>query len=177
MYGKLFKYRKVDAVMADKALAVMNRHGWYLVEELVPFSFFSNKVEMDMKAHMAARMLTFTPPDKFDLGKPEFPEIKPTTKLVDLLGENSFMLFSILKVDCKWLAKNPKEWDDDPDYRKIKEFVRTVKTVNDCAERGVKMITEYAAILTNDEKMRDWLLGVELYRKKYPDFNIKTLNK
>jgi hypothetical protein len=59
-YGKLFKYRKVDAVMADKALAVMNRHGWYLVEELV--SFFSNKVDMDMKAHMAARMLTFTPP-------------------------------------------------------------------------------------------------------------------
>ena len=39
------------------------------------------------------------------------------------------------------------------------------------------MITEYAAILTKDEKMRDWLLqGVESNRRKYPDFNIKTLN-
>ena len=28
MYAKLFKYRKVDADLADKALAVMKRHGW-----------------------------------------------------------------------------------------------------------------------------------------------------
>ena len=60
----------------------------------------------------------------------------------------------------------------------MKQFVRTVKTVNDCAERGVKMITNYATILTKDEKIRDWLLqGVEMNRKKFPDFNIKTLNK
>ena len=62
MYGKLFKYRKIDAVLADKALAVMNRHGWYLVEELVPFSLFSNKVDLDMKSHMASKMLTINPP-------------------------------------------------------------------------------------------------------------------
>ena len=56
--------------------------------------------------------------------------------------------------------------------------MRNVKTVNDCAERGVKMISEYAAILTKDEKVRDWLLqGVEANRKKFPDFNVKTLNK
>ena len=63
------------------------------------------------------------------------------------------MLFSIMKVDHKWLVKYPKEWDEDPDYMKIKEFVRTVKTVNDCAERGVKMITDYAAVRTNDESL------------------------
>ena len=178
MYAKLFKYRKFDADLADKALAVMKRHGWYLVEQMVPMALFSNKVDMDTKSHMASRLLTFTPPEKFDLGKPKFPEIKPGTKLVELLGVNSYMLFSILKADYNWLQKDPKDWNADPDYLKVKEFVRTVKTVNDCAERGVKMITEYAAILTKDEKMRDWLLqGVESNRRKYPDFNIKTLNK
>ena len=60
----------------------------------------------------------------------------------------------------------------------VEQFVRTVKTVNDCAERGVKLISEYAAILTQDEKARNWLLqGVELNRWKFPDFNVKTLNK
>ena len=60
----------------------------------------------------------------------------------------------------------------------MKQFVRTVKTVNDCAELGVKRITDYATVLTKDEKKRDWLLkGVEMNRKKFPDFNIKTLNK
>jgi hypothetical protein len=46
MYAKLFKYRKFDADLADKALAVMKRHGWYLVEQMVPMALFSNKVDM-----------------------------------------------------------------------------------------------------------------------------------
>ena len=50
------------------------------------------------------------------------------------------MLFCILKVDQKWLVNNPKEWDEEPGYTKIKDFVRTVKTVNNCAEIGVKVV-------------------------------------
>ena len=61
-------------------------------------------------------MLTITPPDKFTLGKPSFPEIKPGTKLVDLLGENSYLLFSILKVGFKWLENDSKDW------RRIQNF-------------------------------------------------------
>ena len=76
------------------------------------------------------------------------------------------------------MNKDPKKWQEDPNYKKVEQFVRTVKTVNDCAERGVKMISDYAAILTKDEKVRDWLLqGVEANRRKYPDFKIMTLNK
>ena len=178
MHQKLFKYRKVDAVLADKALVVLSRHGWYLVEQVVPFAFFSNKVDLDTKSHMAAKMLTFTPPENFSLGKPSFPEIKPGTKLPDLVGSNSYLLFKILGVDCKWLQKDPKDWKEDMEFQQAEQFVRTVKTVNDCAERGVKMISEYAAILTKDEKVRSWLLqGVEANRSKYPNFNVKTLNK
>ena len=47
-----------------------------------------------------------------------------------------------MKVDHKWLvvANNPWEWDEEPGYMKIKDFVRTVKTVNNCAEIGVKVV-------------------------------------
>ena len=118
MYHKLYRYRKIDAELADKSVAVMKRHGWYLVEQLIPFSLFSNKLENDTKSHLASRMLTITPPDKFTLGKPSFPEIKPGTKLVDLLGENSYLLFSILKVGFKWLEKDPKNWEEDSEFLK-----------------------------------------------------------
>ena len=94
------------------------------------------------------------------------------------MGSKSYMLFSILGVDYMWLSKDPRDWQEDTEYKKAEQFVRTVKTVNDCAERGVKMISEYAAILTKNEKVRDWLLqGVETNRRKYSDFNVKTLNK
>ena len=172
MYAKLFKYRKVDGLLADKALTVLARHGWYLVEQVVPFAFFSNKVDTDTKSHMAAKMLTFLPPEKYSLGRPTFPAIKPGTKLVDLVGSKSHMFFHILGVECNWLAKDPKHWEEDQEYLRAERFVRNVKTVNDCAERGVKMISEYAAILTKDEKVRDWLLqGVEANR------NVLTLNQ
>ena len=72
MYHKLYRYRKIDAELADKAVAVMKKHGWYLVEQLIPFSLFSNKLDNDTKSHLASRMLTITPPDKFPLGKPSF---------------------------------------------------------------------------------------------------------
>ena len=149
-----------------------------MVEQVVPFALFSNKVDMDTKSHIAAKMLTRPPKKKFLIGKPKFPEIKPGTRLVDLVGCYSHLLFNILGVDYDWLSKDPKDWVEDSDYQKVEQFVRTVKTVNDCAERGVKLISEYATILTQDEKARNWLLqGVELNRRKFPDFNVKTLNK
>ena len=56
--------------------------------------------------------------------------------------------------------------------------MRTAKTVNDVAERAVKLMTDYAMILTKDEEKRQWILqGVAENRKKYGNFAKKTLNK
>ena len=75
------------------------------------------------------------------------------------------------------MSKDPKDWQEVEEFKKAESFVRTVKTVNDCAERGVKMISDFTTFLTKDEKVRDWLLqGVEANRRKFPDFKVKTLN-
>ena len=176
MYRTLYTYRRFDSELADKTLAVLKRHGWYLTEQVVPFILFSNRVDSDTKSHVAAKLLTIVQPEQIKIGKPTFPEIKSSTKLIDLLGPKIYLLFKLLGVEPNWLKKSPKDGDDDEEYKKMQEFMRTVKTVNDCAERGVKMIKEYSKILKKDAGTRNWLLqGVELNRKKYPDFNIKTL--
>ena len=57
-----------------------------------------------------------------------------------------------------------------------KEFVKTVKVVNDAAERGVKLAQDYATILTKDDDMRAMILqGVEKNRRNFPDFKKKLI--
>ena len=59
----------------------------------------------------------------------------------------------------------------------MREYVRTVKVTNDVAERGVKLISDYATILTTDDDMRALLLhGVERNRQVYPNFKKSVLN-
>ena len=44
------------------------------------------------------------------------------------------------------------------------------------AEWGVKLITEYAELLTKAKVTREFLLqGVELHQREFPDFQKKTV--
>ena len=106
--------------------------------------------------------------------KPKFPRIGRNTQLHDLLTEESPEFFSIIKVDHNWLGQPVDSWEDNKDYTTAKTFVRTV---NDLAERAVKMATDYSQILTKDEDTRRRIIqGVEDHRRAYPDFKKSTLN-
>ena len=49
---------------------------------------------------------------------------------------------------------------------------------NDCAERGIKLISEYADSLTRDSVVRQNIIQVvERHRKMYPNVNKTTLAK
>ena len=57
------------------------------------------------------------------------------------------------------------------------EFVKTVKVTNDVAERGIKLASDYAALLSKDDDMKAKIFqGVELSRRIHPDFRKNTLN-
>ena len=157
----------------------MRRHGWYIVPQMIPFALFSSQTSHDDKSVLASKILTFEHeiPVSYPLVKPTFPEISESTNIVDLVSKESFMFFTILKTDWQWLHLSPLQWEDNPSYKEAETFVRTVKVLNDLAERGIKLITDYAHCLTKDEEMRKILLhGVEQNRRKYPDFRKKTLN-
>ena len=60
----------------------------------------------------------------------------------------------------------------------MRDYVRTVKVTNDVAERGVKLMADYASILTTDDELRPLILqGVERNRKMFPNFKKSVLNK
>ena len=179
LYQQLFAYRNINQTLADEALVVLRRHGWYLTPDVALFSLFSSKVSEDEKSRIASKLLTYQNkiPETFKLGKPAFPVIDKKTKLVDLVSPLSYRFFKILNNDYGWLNRDPKDWEADERYQSARDFVITVKVTNDVAERGVKMAIDYATLLTKDDKMRDMILqGVEKSRRSFPDMRKKTLN-
>ena len=74
-------------------------------------------------------------------------------------------------MDCEGLDPLPLECLAGRDYS------TTVKVTNDVAERGVKIASDFATMLTKDDSVRAMLLqGVEKSRKLHPNFKKQTLN-
>ena len=178
LFKATIQYREVDEELADSALDTLSRHRWYLTGEVVPFSLFSDNVNEDEKRRIAARLLSTQREETVSLGLPNFPVVTETTELWDLVTPASWKFFDILKSDPNWLTQNVSEWERSPDYRQLKSFVSTVKTVNDGCERAVALATDYARILTKDASMRRKILQVvEANRKAFTDVNKATLDK
>ena len=122
LYKSLFANRIVNQVLADEALVVLRRHGWYLTPDVVLFSLFSNKLSSNEKSRISSRLLTYQSmaPDSYKLEKPKGPFIEETTELVDLVSPLSFKFFKVLNTDLAWLSMDPEEGDGDDNYRNTK---------------------------------------------------------
>jgi len=77
-----------------------------------------------------------------------------------IYSESTWLLFSILGLDHpEWLQLSVSEWDQNPDYCKVRQFVSNVQVINDIAERGIKLITDFIGHC-HDESQRQALLQV-----------------
>ena len=67
------------------------------------------------------------------------------------------------------------EWNQNQNYIKALEFVRTVKVVNDPAERGIKLATDFSKSLTEDSAMRSLIFQVVEEDRKTKLEQVSTL--
>ena len=83
-----------------------------------------------------------------------------------------------MRFDKTWLWLPIDEWKNNESYKEMEIFVKNILITNDAAERGIKMISDYANSLTKDNQDRENLLQlVEQHRKEYPDQNKATISK
>ena len=54
-----------------------------------------------------------------------------------------------------WLYDKPEQWTAYELFKKGQNFVANIKVVNDAAERTVKLYSDYAASLAENEEQRD----------------------
>ena len=164
---------RFDPEIADAVIKVFNRHTWYLTEELVSFALSSKRISDESKRDLADKMLLFERPGEYRPGKPSLPKVTEESELVDFIGSNSWLVFDILGLQGDWLVKPVTEWEESPDYLTLKTYIENLKVVNDTAERGIKLWSDFIGILTSNEaKRQDIVQVVEEHRGK-----IKARNK
>ena len=83
----------------------------------------------------------------------------------------SLNLFESLRLPQEFLAAavNVNTWTERADYNATQKTVRALKVVNDCAERAVRLATDFNEVLTKNDEQRQLLYQVvEHHRKLLP---------
>ena len=92
------------------------------------------------------------------------------------LYTNAF--FTFLSLPESFLQTQPETWKENEEFKRAEKIVHSLKVVNDTAERGVKLIQDFNAILTKSEEQKQFLLQVvKHHRESYPDSSKTTVVK
>lgn len=117
-------------------------------------------------------------PHKVKVDVEEIMETYATKDVSDFVLKTTYQFFRRFGISTDFLHKDPATWSNDESYQNGLEIVRSLKVVNDTAERGIQLISYYNQIMTKNEKQTQYLLQVvEFYRRKYPSLNIRDLLK
>jgi len=132
-------------------------HLWYLNEILVGFTFFDSAVSLEVKSVMVKAL------DKNTTDHPQCTAFNPTIslkQLSDFVSQHTKQLFTALNIPQQFPMNSPDTWSNDNDYIVGQRKVRSLKVVNDAAERGVALIQAFSGVLTNQEEQKQFLLQV-----------------
>ena len=100
-------------------------------------------------------------------GKPIFPKLDVVPEsVVDLVGPSSMRFFNILGLDTSFLKEDPATWELSPSYNEAYSVVRKLLFVNDCAERGVKLGSDFINSSKTEERWQNVLQVVENDRNR-----------
>ena len=92
-------------------------------------------------------------------------------ELAHLVGKNSSAVFRVYGFEHDWLKADATEWEKSTEFLKGKQIFEYLKVTNDCAERNIKLITEYSGNMVKDRDQRASLLqSVEHHRKQLSTF-------
>lgn len=163
------EYEEIDFEIANAALRAHKRHLWYLSDELIILSLFSDKVSNEDKANMIAQM---TP----NVGERTENSIKHSREIDDIqnielyhfISPRSGFLFERLELDVDFLNENPDDWNEMESFKNAKQkILDLIIVVNDSAERAIRM---GANAITNqkvqsEERLQEFIISN--YGKKY----------
>lgn len=154
-----------DAALSTTGLKMMERHSWYVSQELATLSLFSRRLSSNEKAHLVSNMFA-------DRGLHLTKSLPRST--ADLSISRSF--FKTTAIDASFLDIPVDAWDKNQSYKMACQVVNNLACVNDCAERGVALIQNFNATITKDEEQKQFLLQVvEKHRLNFSKCNRDNL--
>ena len=145
LHQRLLKFSKFHNKLSQVGLLVLQCHTWHLTEELVPLSFFSNNVSIEVQNILAQKISTL-PASDHSIQKPSLPVITAKSSLPDYIGPRSTVLFSILGISHSYPAE--PDWRQNLSYEQVKTAVTKLTPVNDSCERALALATKFNGSIT-----------------------------
>ena len=103
LHERLSRFSKYHKKFSKVGLTILQRHHWYLTEELVPLSPFNSNISEEVQNSIAEKISSF-PTSTHLIQKPCLPAITPKSSLPDYIGPRSTVLFSLIDVSHSFLA-------------------------------------------------------------------------
>ena len=118
---------------------------------------------------------TILPQERFGTGygKPKFPAMTGHTRisLSEFVAGDLWFFFRLLEIDPKFMDYPVETWT----HKAGKDNVRSINCVNDCAERGVKLSSDFLGSARTEKNYQNVLQVVEKDRKTTP--NLRSRKK
>ncbi|ESO00433.1 hypothetical protein HELRODRAFT_175856 [Helobdella robusta] len=179
LLSRIEQYSEINKNVASAATKKLKNHLWYLGTEMVWLSLFSNKVA-NAEKQLIVESMTAVDSDwsvrgvKYPATELEQVKSKP---LHDLVSGTSRATLLSLGMDVAILRETePDSWNDLPLFQKVANVVKSLKVVNDTAERTVALMTNFNQSITkNETELQKLIQVVEDNRIHIPDSSKRTL--
>jgi hypothetical protein len=178
-YKELIKYKKINSTIAIATAAKFQRHLWYLRAEVMPLLLFSKKLTVFQKVELQNEIKKYEGDwSQRDVQLKKMGKLEKRT-ICSFVGAASICGLRTLGINTEFiLNSDPATWNNSPEYEANESIIMALKVVNDCAERGVKLMSKYNTSRTKDElQLQNILHVVEDHCKRVPNANKKTIIK
>ena len=146
LFRSLQKFKSVDSKVSTITSAVLNRHAWYLTEELIPLSLFNEDLPLSVRTILATKIgqITFA---ETEIRNPT--PVNKKSELSDFVGERSNVLFKFLEIPVTFLQNS--YWHLMPEYDAVKKNISNLCPLNDSCERALGLATRFNTKITRKE--------------------------
>ena len=87
-------------------------------------------------------------------GKPNVPtDITLTKTLANFINEDSWFTLHIMQLNTDFRTEDVHDWSNSPAYQDSSDNVRAINVINDCAEHGVKLSSEFSDASRSEEAL------------------------
>jgi len=165
MLQLLEEYEEVDSKVATAAQRKLRLHLWYLSEDLAALSLFSdNSSDEDKQAIVNALQKDPFPEDRRRVAPQQIAQFC-NLSVAHFVTRRSLNLFEALRLSQEFLTTPVDTWSKRDDYIAACKVVHALKVINDCAERAIKLATDFNEVLTKDVQQRQLLYQVVEYHR------------
>jgi hypothetical protein len=155
---------------------------------MVPPSLFSSKIPDNEKRCLADKLLSFTQDNRKTValatqqkfgtgfGKPNFPQnVSQSSTLADLAGLASWFTLRALDMQPSFLNEDVTNWSQSAACQQSLDNVHAVNVVNDAAQRGIKISSDFLQSAKTEHHYQSILQVVEQDHKHHTDLRKRKI--